>query len=74
MFSSLFDAITSNVAAVPIGQKQAIELAVICLLADGHLLIEDVPGVGKTKPGQGTGRIDRVHLETCPVHPGHAPR
>ena len=47
-FSSLFDAITSNVAAVLIGKKQAIELAVICLLADGHLLIEDVPGVGKT--------------------------
>ena len=30
------------------GKTQCVELAVICLLAKGHLLIEDVPGVGKT--------------------------
>jgi MoxR-like ATPase len=47
-FASLFDAITSNVARVVQGKKDAIELAVSCLLAEGHLLIEDVPGVGKT--------------------------
>ncbi len=47
-FASLFDAITSNVATVVHGKKEAIDLAVICLLAEGHLLIEDVPGVGKT--------------------------
>jgi MoxR-like ATPase len=44
----LFDAITSNIARVVQGKKEAIELAVSCLLAEGHLLIEDVPGVGKT--------------------------
>jgi MoxR-like ATPase len=47
-FASLFDAITANVASVVHGKKEAIDLAVICLLAEGHLLIEDVPGVGKT--------------------------
>jgi MoxR-like ATPase len=47
-FASLFDAITSNIARVVQGKKDAIELAVSCLLAEGHLLIEDVPGVGKT--------------------------
>ena len=47
-FASLFDAITSNVARIVQGKKDAIELAVSCLLAEGHLLIEDVPGVGKT--------------------------
>jgi MoxR-like ATPase len=47
-FASLFDAITSNVARIVHGKKDAIELAVSCLLAEGHLLIEDVPGVGKT--------------------------
>jgi len=36
------------VARVVQGKKDAIELAVSCLLAEGHLLIEDVPGVGKT--------------------------
>ena len=47
-FASLFDAITSNIARVVQGKKEAIDLAVSCLLAEGHLLIEDVPGVGKT--------------------------
>ena len=47
-FSSLFDAIAGNVATVVKGKRQAIDLAVMCLLAEGHLLIEDVPGVGKT--------------------------
>jgi MoxR-like ATPase len=47
-FATLFDAITANVAQVVQGKQQAIELAVMCLLAEGHLVIEDVPGVGKT--------------------------
>jgi len=47
-FADLFDAITSNIAQVLHGKQETIELAVMCLLAEGHLLIEDVPGVGKT--------------------------
>jgi MoxR-like ATPase len=37
-----------NVASVVLGKPDVIRLAVITLLADGHLLLEDVPGVGKT--------------------------
>lgn len=47
-FASLFEAITGNVAKVVHGKREAIDLAVISLLAEGHILIEDVPGVGKT--------------------------
>jgi MoxR-like ATPase len=47
-FAQLFDAITSNIGSVVHGKREAIDLAVMCLLAEGHLLIEDVPGVGKT--------------------------
>jgi MoxR-like ATPase len=47
-FASLFEAITNNVALVVHGKREAIDMAVMCLLAEGHLLIEDVPGVGKT--------------------------
>src|SRR5881396_4443583 len=36
------------IEAVVLGKPQAVRLALVCLLADGHLLIEDVPGVGKT--------------------------
>lgn len=37
-----------NIEKVIIGKPEAIELAVICLIGRGHLLIEDVPGVGKS--------------------------
>jgi MoxR-like ATPase len=47
-FSSGFEAIVANVAAVIQGKDDAIRLALVCLVAEGHLLIEDVPGVGKT--------------------------
>ncbi|MEO6124620.1 MAG: MoxR family ATPase [Ilumatobacteraceae bacterium] len=47
-FATLFEAITDNVGQVIHGKRQEIQLAVVCLLAEGHLLIEDVPGVGKT--------------------------
>ncbi len=38
----------SNVEKVIFGKRETVELTVICLLCQGHLLIEDVPGVGKT--------------------------
>jgi MoxR-like ATPase len=41
-------AIQTNIQRVIKGKPQVVELAVVCLLARGHLLIEDVPGVGKT--------------------------
>jgi MoxR-like ATPase len=47
-FAALFDAVTANMAQVVHGKMEPIEMALICLLAEGHLLIEDVPGVGKT--------------------------
>jgi len=40
--------VIDNVETVIIGKREAIELVLIGLLAQGHLLIEDVPGVGKT--------------------------
>jgi MoxR-like ATPase len=40
--------IADNVSSVLEGKREAVELAMTCLLARGHLLIEDVPGVGKT--------------------------
>jgi len=41
-------AIQDNIALVIKGKAHVIEMAVVCLLARGHLLLEDVPGVGKT--------------------------
>ena len=42
------DKVVDNVARVIVGKRSAIENLVIALLCDGHLLIEDVPGTGKT--------------------------
>jgi MoxR-like ATPase len=47
-FPDLFDVMTTNISRSVQGKTEAIELALICMLAEGHLLIEDVPGVGKT--------------------------
>lgn len=43
-----FEDVVRNVEKVVIGKREAVELALIGLLCQGHLLIEDVPGVGKT--------------------------
>jgi MoxR-like ATPase len=40
--------VSDNVSRVILGKKQAIEYTMLALLCEGHLLIEDVPGLGKT--------------------------
>ena len=50
------------------GKPEAIELATAALLAEAHLLIEDVPGVGKTMLCQVAGQDDRRHRPADPVH------
>ena len=45
---AIIEGIVDNVETVIIGKRDEIRLAVIALLCQGHLLIEDVPGVGKT--------------------------
>src|SRR5204863_9868575 len=44
----LVEAIRNNVARVIIGKHDVIDLLLAALLSDGHILIEDVPGMGKT--------------------------
>lgn len=41
-------AIIENIEKVMIGKREVAELSVVALLAEGHVLLEDVPGVGKT--------------------------
>ncbi len=51
-----FERIAVNVASVVEGKPEVIRLALIALLAEGHILIEDVPGVGKTLLAKAIGR------------------
>ncbi len=46
--TSALERLRANVASVFLGKPEVIQLALVALLAEGHLLIEDVPGIGKT--------------------------
>lgn len=50
--SKILQQIIDNMETVLVGKRKPIELALITLLSDGHLLLEDVPGVGKTTLGK----------------------
>ncbi len=45
---TVFDAVLDNVLSVFYGRERPVRLAMCCLAAGGHLLVEDLPGVGKT--------------------------
>lgn len=50
-FAQVFDCVAglrANIEKVIVGKRGVVDLAITCLLADGHLLVEDVPGVGKS--------------------------
>jgi MoxR-like ATPase len=55
-FAALFEGIVDNVARVIHGKREATSLALVCLAAEGHLLLEDVPGVGKTSLAKALAR------------------
>ena len=50
------DSFRANVSNVMIGKESAIDLIFVTLLCEGHVLIEDIPGVGKTLLAKATSR------------------
>jgi MoxR-like ATPase len=55
-FRAASEAIVANIEQVIEGKTATVRLALAVLLAEGHLLIEDVPGVGKTKLAKALAR------------------
>ena len=55
-FRAATQAIMANIEQVIEGKSATVRLAIAVLLAEGHLLIEDVPGVGKTKLAKALAR------------------
>jgi MoxR-like ATPase len=50
------EAFITQVSEIVVGKPEAVRLAAACLFARGHLLIEDIPGVGKTTLSQALAR------------------
>ncbi|MEW7979425.1 MAG: MoxR family ATPase [Candidatus Sedimenticola endophacoides] len=55
--TKLLDTILRQAGEIVLGKERVVRLAITCLLAQGHLLIEDLPGVGKTTLGHLLGRL-----------------
>ena len=55
-FAGVFGAISANIGRVIQGKPEVIELVMLCLVSEGHLLIADVPGVGKTSMAKALAR------------------
>ncbi|WP_148611354.1 AAA family ATPase [Nocardioides rubriscoriae] len=47
-FRQTFDQLTTNIEKAVLGKRHVVRLALTCLLSEGHLLLEDFPGTGKT--------------------------
>lgn len=53
---ALVDQLESNICSVVLGKQDVVRLCLVALLAGEHLLLEDVPGVGKTLVGKAIAR------------------
>src|SRR5687767_15944457 len=47
-FRQTFDQLTDNMEIAVLGKRHVVRLALTCLLSEGHILLEDFPGTGKT--------------------------
>jgi MoxR-like ATPase len=61
--------VIANVEKVIVGKHDEVQLTLLALLCQGHLLIEDVPGVGKTMLAKSIAKSIGC---TFPVHARHA--
>lgn len=48
----VFDKILDQASRYILGKRSQLQLALCCILAEGHLLIEYIPGIGKTNPAK----------------------
>ena len=65
--------VIGNIEKVIVGKRDTVELAVIALLCQGHLLIEDVPGVGKTMLARSLARSLGCSFSRIPFTPDMLP-
>jgi MoxR-like ATPase len=70
---TLIERLESNIAKALLGKPEVIRLAVVALLAEGHLLIEDAPGVGKTSLAKALAHSLNCHFARLQCTPDMLP-
>ena len=68
------DKLVTSIGRVLIGKDEQIRLAITCLFAGGHLLIEDMPGMGKTTLAQGLAAVLGLSYNRCLLYTSPSPR
>jgi len=71
--AELLGKIRSAVGEVIVGKPEAVELLLTAALAGGHVLVEDVPGVGKTTLAKAIARVFRVEFSRVQFTPDLLP-
>ena len=73
MSHALVEKLIANIELAVLGKTGAVRLAVLTLLAEGHLLIEDAPGVGKTSLAKAMARSLNCHFTRLQFTPDMLP-
>lgn len=73
LFSEKVHAIKSAIAGVVVGQEQTVDMLLTCIIADGHVLIEGVPGVAKTLLARLVARLLDVRFSRVQFTPDLMP-
>ena len=65
-YAKQLDVVKKEIQKVIVGQEEIIEKVILALIANGHVLIEGVPGLAKTLLIKTSSRNQTQHL-TCPI-------
>jgi MoxR-like ATPase len=71
--AELLERIERAVSQVIVGKPEAVQLLITAILAGGHVLVEDVPGVGKTTLAKAIARVFRVDFSRVQFTPDLLP-
>ncbi|REJ76636.1 MAG: MoxR family ATPase [Acidobacteria bacterium] len=72
-FQVQFDRAAAEIGKVIVGQKETVDALLTCLLAGGHVLLEGIPGIGKTKLVQTLGDVLRLDFSRIQFTPDLMP-